>query len=76
MVPGGKGEASAGLVREPAGSISLGRLLVAFLKIGSIGFGGGMAVKPASPPAVVQFDEGRMLSRKPARCTRRPLTNG
>ena len=44
MVPGGKGEASAGLVREPAGSISLGRLLVAFLKIGSIGFGGGMAV--------------------------------
>jgi len=45
-VPGSEGEASAGLVHEPevAGSISLGRLLVAFLKIGSIGFGGGMAV--------------------------------
>jgi chromate transporter len=29
---------------DDAGSISLGRLLLAFLKIGSIGFGGGMAV--------------------------------
>jgi len=41
MVTGGKEESS-----EPdvAGSISLGRLLVSFLKIGSTGFGGGMAV--------------------------------
>jgi chromate transport protein ChrA len=29
---------------EAAVSISLGRLLLALLKIGSIGFGGGMAV--------------------------------
>jgi chromate transporter len=29
---------------DGGGSVSLGRLLVAFLKIGSIGFGGGMAV--------------------------------
>src|SRR5512143_3293064 len=29
---------------EGPGSISLGRLLLAFLKIGAIGFGGGMAV--------------------------------
>ena len=29
---------------ERSGSLSLGRLLLAFLKIGSIGFGGGMAV--------------------------------
>jgi chromate transporter len=44
MTLGGKEEASAGRVREPTGSISLVRLLLAFLKIGSIGFGGGMAV--------------------------------
>jgi hypothetical protein len=46
MAAGDKGESNAGLVREPEepGSISLGRLLVAFLKIGSIGFGGGKAV--------------------------------
>ena len=33
-----------GAQSEPGGAISLGRLLLAFLKIGAIGFGGGMAV--------------------------------
>lgn len=46
MEAGGKGGASTGSVSEPetARSISLGRLLLVFLKIGSFGFGGGMAV--------------------------------
>jgi len=45
-VHGGEAHGGAGPVREPevAGSISLGSLFLAFLKIGSIGFGGGMAV--------------------------------
>jgi len=45
-VHGSEAQAGAGPVREPevAGSLSLGGLFLAFLKIGSIGFGGGMAV--------------------------------
>jgi chromate transporter len=45
-VHGSEADDGEGPVREPevASSISLGRLLLAFLKIGSIGFGGGMAV--------------------------------
>ena len=36
--------ASSTLNGDGGGSVSLVRLLLAFLKIGSIGFGGGMAV--------------------------------
>jgi chromate transporter len=45
-VHGSEAHAGGGPFREPdvAGPMSLGNLFLAFLKIGSIGFGGGMAV--------------------------------